>query len=432
MSLLRLAFTLNPVRVSRAYQILLLCLLAMACTARLPAALPFAQDAYVWQRDWGAPVQMAIRQHATNFSALVVLKTEVAWTGRRPSVLQIPLDYALLRQTGRPVGLALRVATFPIDSTEAREPISNLVRLAKLVIREAASNQFHPAELQIDFDSPASKLGAYAKWLEELRPAIAPTPLTITTLPNWLDSPGFSNLIRQTDGYVLQVHSWQRPRDFTSPFTLCDPAQARRSVEKAARFKKPFRVALPTYGYVAAFARSGKFLALSAEGPDRDWPADILLKEIHAEPSAMASLIRGWAENQPANLTGVIWFRLPIPTDRLNWPWATLSAVMGGRVPATSAKIEARSPQPGLIEFTLSNTGETEISELAVAIRWPKARLTAADGLAGFEFVDTGPDTAKLRGRSLHLKPQMSLTIGWLRLTPPVEVRCEILPASAF
>jgi hypothetical protein len=34
----------------------------------------------------------------------------------------------------------------------------------------------------------------------------------------------------------------------------------------------PFRVALPTYGYVLAFDRNDKFIRLSAEGPAKEWP----------------------------------------------------------------------------------------------------------------------------------------------------------------
>ena len=55
-----------------------------------------------------------------------------------------------------------------------------------------------------------------------------PTPLVLTALPTWLDSPAFARLIRAADGYVLQVHSWEAPRTPEQPFTLCDPERAKR------------------------------------------------------------------------------------------------------------------------------------------------------------------------------------------------------------
>src|SRR5258706_5827510 len=40
------------------------------------AAGPLPQQAYVWQRAWTEPVRRSVSDHATNFTALVVLHAE--------------------------------------------------------------------------------------------------------------------------------------------------------------------------------------------------------------------------------------------------------------------------------------------------------------------------------------------------------------------
>jgi len=65
---------------------------------------------------------------------------------------------------------------------------------------------------------------------------------------------------------VLQVHSLERPKDINTRFELCDSKAARRAVDLAGKVGVPFRVALPTYGYLIAFDSEGKYLGLSGRG----------------------------------------------------------------------------------------------------------------------------------------------------------------------
>src|SRR4029077_5145510 len=94
-------------------------------------------------------------------------------------------------------------------------------------------------------------------------------------------------------------------------FLLCDPAAAKKAVEAAARFRRPFRVALPTYGYVVAFDRQGKGGGLSAEGPLLSWPREAMVRVARSDPAAMAGLVRTWTADRPAALSGILWYRLP-------------------------------------------------------------------------------------------------------------------------
>jgi hypothetical protein len=213
-----------------------------------PSALqPLRQQAYVWHRHWDGRVQNALRAHGSNFDQIVVLAAEVAWKGAVPKIVCPPLDYVALRDSGRPIGLAIRLGAYPGRYSTNDSTALGLVRLARGLIETAKANQLHPSELQIDFDCATSKLAGYQQWLTALRPQISPVPLTITALPAWMHRREFADLVRPTDGFVLQVHSLERPRDANSPYPLCDPRAARESVTQANRFGRPFRVALPTY-----------------------------------------------------------------------------------------------------------------------------------------------------------------------------------------
>src|SRR5262249_53280528 len=152
----------------------------------------------------------------------------------------------------------------------------------------------------------------------------------------------------------------------------------------------PFRVALPTYGYLLAFGRDGGFIGLSAEGSRKNWPADAQLREVRTDPEAMAGLVRFWATNRPPALTGIIWYRFPVADDTLNLHWPTLSTMMAGKSPRERISVETREADAGLVEVYLANDGETDFSShLTLLVRWSDARLVAGDGLRDFEL--SGP-----------------------------------------
>jgi hypothetical protein len=178
-----------------------------------------------------------------------------------------------------------------------------------------------------------------------------------------------------------------------------------------------------------AFDRAGRFIGLSAEGPSQSWPEGVQLREVRADPFALTQLVQTWTTNRPASLAGIIWYRLPVSQDYLNWRWPTLSAVMAGRSPRESVRAETSRPQPALLEVSLVNDGETDgVAFPAVEVQWQNARLVAGDGLRGFELVEAGPGAARFRrkpGRE-RLSPGERWEIGWLRLDKDVEPQVEI------
>lgn len=346
----------------------------------LAAALP--HQAYVWQRNWDDAVTRAVTNTATALDRIVILNAEVA--GNR--TVTITPDYAALRATGKPIGLALR----------ANASSTITVALATNILATARAHGLAPSELQIDFDSPESKLDDYRRWIAPLRDAIAPTPLFITALPCWLrHETEFRRLINATDGFVLQVHSID-----ANTRTLCDTDAARRSIAQASRFGKPFRVALPTYTHPSG---------------------------LRADPVTLAALVRDLTGTPPEHFTGFIWYRLPTDNEKLNWRWPTLAAVIAGRTPQPSLAVETRQTQPGLVEIDLANRGDADaLADISVAIRWRDAALSACDALAGFDTSTSVNETNATRFvGNPRLAPSQRRTIGWLRFRDAKEVVCE-------
>lgn len=404
-------------------------LLFCSCSRQKRAAGTLQHDAYVWQRVWTPQVVDAVSQHGTNFTALSVLRAEVTWRSGRPVTTRVPLNFDTLRASGCQVGLAMRIGPFGGPFVADDERGRFLAQLAQSLLAESRTNRLSVSELQIDFDCPASKLDGYRAWVEALRKAIEPTPLTITTLPSWLKQAAFKRLVAATDGYVLQVHSLERPKSAIASFSLCDPELAKQAVERAARLGVPFRVALPTYGYVLAFDPAGDFIGLSAEGPARNWPTASILREVRAQPEAIARFVREWTGDRPNALRGVIWYRLPVAGDRLNWSWPTLASVMAGKAPAAKLRHQLRNPQPGLAEIDLHNEGDGDYEgAIQLKARWSGARLIASDGWQGVETIEGGPEALRFETRKLRLPAGESRSIGWLRLDKEVEVRIESDP----
>jgi hypothetical protein len=389
---------------------------------------PLRQDVYVWQRAWTQPVRDAVSQHGTNFAEIAALKAEISWKERQPQLTRVAVDYETLVQARRPVGIALRIG--PYAGPFTNDAIANFITdTASRIVTEARTNGVMLAELQIDFDCAESKLDGYRVWVEAIQRRVAPVPVTITALPSWLDSRAFKRLAAVATNYVLQVHSVERPKSFNAPFTLCDPRAARRAVERAGRIGVPFRVALPTYGYTLAYDAGGKFVGLSAEGPRPNWPTNALLREVNSDAVELGALVQAWIADRPAAMRGVIWYRLPTIVDNFNWRWPTLGAILASRVPQEKFSGRTRRVESGLVEISLANEGELDVSSrLAVEVRWSKARLIAGDALRDFELADRSVSAARFQTKSqpVRVRAGDQLVLGWLRFDQDCEVRCEL------
>jgi hypothetical protein len=394
---------------------------------------PIPQDAYVWQRVWTPEVLAAVGEADADFTRLLVLGGEVSFEDGKTHVVPVGIDRGALRRAARPVGLAFRVGPYAGPFEAAGEPYETIASLVRVRLGDARRAGLPIAEVQIDFDCPTSKLDGYRVWVDALRREVGPIPLTITALPAWLGAPAFERLIDATDGYVLQVHALERPSRADAPLVLCDPEAAMRAAERAARLGRPFRVSLPTYGYLVAFDAEGKFLGLSADGPQVSWPGGARVRQLWADPAAMAELVTRWTADRPAALVGLVWYRLPVATDAMNWRAQTLAAVRAGKRPAAELHAEIGAPEPLLHEITLVNAGDADAPPgLIVSVRTPDTERVAADALGGFEVVDGGEHRLDLRASegAPRVRAGERRVIGWVRLQSEGKVEAHVATAN--
>ena len=406
---------------------------AMHRASRLARASgPMTQQCYIWQRAWTPAVVAAVQSSSPARSADVVLAAEASFRAGQLRIVKVSVDYAALNSAGRPAGLALRIGPYSGSFATNDAMATQLADLAAGLMDDWKNHGHSPSELQIDFDCAESHLAGYRHWIEAIGRKVEPTPVTITVLPSWLNSSAFAPLARLAPNYVLQVHSLRRPTSVDAPMNLCDSDAARKAVERAGKIGVPFRVALPTYGYFVAFDAGGQFVGLSAEGPSLDWPADTRIRTLRADPAAMAALIRQWTNDRPSSMTGIIWYRLPVAGDTLNWRTATLTAVMGGRAPMPSLHARVIRTEPSLAEIWLDNDGDADAPlNVQVAVHCPPDTIAASDALGGFEKDDAVPQLVFRAGSSSNnefLPPGDRRAIGWVRLVSDMEVQADVLP----
>lgn len=436
-----------------------LCIATLAACGQQAAA--WTQEVYVWQRLQTAPaVAEALRRSAPLVDAFHVLAAEVAWPAGPAGAGQwapVAVDYARLAETSKPVGLVLRVGAFSGKMQRDDATARLLAARARSLLATARAVGLEPAELQIDFDCAESRLAGYREWLEALRGALdsdarhAPAepgtgmrrvPLVFTALPAWLrHEEEFAELARVSDGFVLQVHSLDKPSSPDALPELCDPSKVAGHVARAGKIAaaagRTFRVALPTYGYLLAFDAQGKFFALAAEGDRPSWPAGTQVRVTGADPEQMSDVARSLANNAPPSCTGVVWFRLPVTGDRLNWSPPTFAAVLAGRSPRRGLEAVARWPEAdggsgndGLAEIILLNTGErAELLPRAVRVTLSgnpatpdSLTIAGADGLGGYRWeAQAGEVSGVLSGWRLppeaSLEPGRQRKLGWLRFS---------------
>lgn len=397
---------------------LVLGLLAFTSCRPPESSSPLSREVYVWQRAHTGAVTDSVRARSSDFDRLVVLAAEISWADGHAQIVRVPAD-AVALGAAREIGLAIRINAFSGPFSADSESTRSLVELTSSLLVKARADGLSVTELQIDFDASAKRLPDYRRWLVALRPAVpASVRLTFTALPSWLKQhDDFAALAAAADGYVLQVHSLTRPATPDNAVALCDPSAAAIAIATAARFGRPFRVALPTYGYRLAFTTDGKFFALSTEGPVPDWPAETITRELSADPSAMAALTADLLHRHPQALTGIIWYRLPVAGDRLNWAWPTLAAVMKGETPVAHVALEAHADGHGLVEYEFVNTGNAPFTgAFAATVAWTGAHRVASDSLPPFALENESDSSQRLTTSLIRLAPGGRQSAGWLRL----------------
>jgi hypothetical protein len=360
---------------------------------------------------------------------IVVLGCEVGWSGNAAHTARANIPWDNLR--GGNVSLAIRMAPFNGPFDEETGPFQSIASEARRMLSEAQSHGVHPVEFQLDFDCAQKKLAGYTIWVRAMRRIVAPVPLVITALPSWLDEPDFPLLLRDTDGYVLQVHSVPTLAS-SGHAVLCDPALARKWVAAASRLGVPFSVSLPAYWCVAGYDEGGKLIGVAMDSVQPAWPPGTSVLDFSANEDDMADLVAGWEQDRPRALKELLWYRVPVATDQRNWRWPTLAAVMAGRKPSHRVDIVCDGDNP--VDFSIVNNGEAEEhSYCAVTVTWDGAGTTASDALPGWNLtIQEGRAVfASTAGNMLRLSPGDRRSIGWIRYDKVTVPRWQVQEQSS-
>jgi hypothetical protein len=366
---------------------------------------PLSNDAYLWQRKWTPSVTSAVEQSRDLIQTWHVLAAEKdakdEWTVVSP-------DWTTLAATHAPV-----IAVIRIDGQLDDLNTLSVARIVKL----AADWKQHGvplAAIEIDHDCATSRLAGYTRFLAALRAQLDPTvKLTITALPTWLDSPALDALLAQPDESVLQVHAVMNPVR-----GLFDPTQARAWLrEFSQRTKRPWRVALPTYGSRVTWGDDGRVAGIESERPMllANGFAQGVSHELVAQPEQIGAFVARIERDALPGLKGIVWFRLPTDADERAWSLATWRAVLT-RAPlkaAIAADVRQSAQQPGLFDVSLVSGGNAD-APLPAVVR-TDATCEAADGINGYALDYDAHGMLLRRVQPGLLRAGMRRDIGWLR-----------------
>jgi hypothetical protein len=250
-------------------------------------------------------------------NGVVLLGAEINFGAKSPGIAKASIDWEAVRRQTQHCSVALRVAPFagPFRTDDA--PARVIAGVAKQLLGDATAHDVKIEDFHFDFDCAQKNLGTYRTWLSILRPIVHPVRFVITVLPAWLDDSNFLPLVREADGYVLQVHSV--PISARGNATLCDLKLARKWIARAGKLGVPFSVALPTYRCAAGYAPDGKLLSVAMDSVQPSWPPGTRILEFGADADMIAALVNEWQNARPPQLRELIWYRVPIVTDARNW-----------------------------------------------------------------------------------------------------------------
>jgi len=377
----------------------------------------FSQEVYVWQRVWTDEVKEAVSTKAIEFDNTILLAAEIefdknagsdAWSCQH---FFDPISWAL-KNSGE-YGLAIRINSkaaasgwTEIDCLHVISYISPYVKSAKM--------------LQIDYDCPSKKLADYTKFLKQLKKELPDTPIEITCLPDWLNFPEFAELVQQVDRYVMQVHGVS---GHGKGRALCNADDAYRVAIDCAEYNVSYLIALPTYRHAVSYAEDGKIAQVASEGSYQKSTYELAT----ADPVELSALIERWEDSRPALMDGVIWYRLPVVTDRMNWTWETLAKVKQGdfkKHAEPTLKVEKDSN--GLYRLILSNNSDQHIDwPKKISLNWEGKTFCIAQQSKNYltEKIERSKGATLLWSGSTPypLAPGESLSCGWFRFSEAIE-----------
>lgn len=385
--------------------------LLLALAGCQPAQPPLEHDAYIWQRHWTPALDAAIAQSAAKIRDWRVL---AAQTDAHGELQLFAPDRAILAASGRPVVLVVRIDGQLVQWDE--EMLIRKILALRADWQRHGEIQPTLAGIEIDHDCGTARLPAYAHFLTRLKQELGATRLSITALPAWMSSVDLTSVLTPIDEAVLQVHAVQAPHA-----GLFEAPLARKWIDRfAARIRKPFRVALPTYGSRVSWDSKGELFAVQSESAMLSEASEA--KELAAAPAEVAQLLTSLRKDRPKGLVGIAWFRLPTTNDERAWSLSTWHQVMRGAPLSTQSSAHLLpSGTAGASDVVLRNDGEIDVS-LPRRIVLPAA-CTIADGVNGYALTEEGGRYRLTRTQDGWLHAHQQRAVGWARcnneMTPP-------------
>ncbi len=363
------------------------------------------RQVYVWQRVWTQEHAEALSQSHSLFSALRILALqEHPKEGGRT----IAVDTALLKQDGRPVWLVARLdgQLRNLDGPALRLRIVNQAR-------QWQTRGLNVVGVEIDHDAATARLPAYQHFLTQLRQQLSPTlKLSTTALPAWLSSASLPAVLQQIDSSVLQVHAVLSPDK-----GLFDTALAMNWIERYSQLTPhPFRVALPAYG-MGLVGHDNQGPKLESESSLRVAGAT---QELTVAPQTIADFLHRLAQRRIAHLQGIIWFRLPLASDRRAWSLSTLRAVLLRQSLNAHWQVEILPRPTGsdrqnlLYDLVLRNDGQID-APLPRRISVPASDCLAADAVGNYHLESDNQQQRFILTTGDQVRAGQDRPLGWMR-----------------
>jgi len=333
-----------------------------------PRTIPLSHSAYVWKQGWDTRTirELSEMEIPAALEALNVLVGECGLSSGRRSMRP---PWKELAAHGRPLSLSVRIGT------------------------RKAVGQTGGIDLAEGFDLLLS------------------------------DADGFAELIAAADGWTLQLHGTSRPKLGERNELFSDRA-ALRWTNQARRFGRPFRVALPTYAYLACFGKHGEYLGMHAE--QSGFPTGTFQTiPLPADPRQVQAYLRALEDARFGLVVGVDWFRLPFPGDRQNWTMRGLGDILAGRLAHYGLELKTEQ-RGGLHDLSVINSGDHPVPLPSVSVEWSKGRFVAADATYAWQaHVTSDAVTFSQHRLKEFLAPGERRIIGWLRIDEdePISTR---------
>jgi len=351
----------------------------------------YENNIYIWQRSWDRYLDYSLSIIQEETCHFTVLCGDLKFKEDKPVISLVDIKWPYFTQTETIVTLAFRINSQASKyfSTDKINLIADSIKDAVIkVVNSAPQNQI--AGIQFDYDCPTSKLKDYSRFIKIMKEKLPEFNISITALPTWLENNDFRELIQASDYYILQLHSFELPKNAEQARKIFPNDKAQFYVKRASNLKHPYYVSLPTYGYEVAFTKGGDFIGLRAENMPVLWSQDIKRNVVVTKPKDIFAFIQEIKKNKPNNLLGFYWFRIPLKSDEFNWDMKTLKCILSGKKPSIKLGIDLVSSKDGLYEVYLINSGEQNVfKDVSFDINWSKDDLPLYDLMGRFQEIKT-------------------------------------------